>query len=297
MESKKMSLWTDLMGHSFELSQVDVNGISTRTLRMGSGTPVIFLHGISGHLEAFVRTAPFHSKHFEVHLIDMLGHGYTDKPDGMYTVDRLAQHVIDYMDARGIEKAHVCGISLGGWVTGWLLAHHADRLLRSTMILAAGNPAMGSPQIAELICRTTTAAVMSDDRDFTRQRLAQVIHRQELLTDELVDVRYKIYHLPDFRAHLDNMLGATEHAVYQQFMLKPELLQQIEQETLLAWSEEDAYSDVLGAGHYQEHIRRNKLVVFADAGHWPPYERPEDFATVNVAFLGGGLEAISAGVI
>lgn len=290
-----MSLWTDLMGYPFEMRQVDVKGVSTRSLRMGSGTPVIFLHGVSGHLEAFVRTAPYHAEHFEVHLIDMLGHGYTGKPGGHYTIDRLAQHVVDYMDVHDMEKAHVCGISMGGWTVGWLLAYHAQRMLRSTMVLAAGNPALNSPEIGEMIRKTTTAAVMSDDREYTRQRLSQVIHRKEVLTDELVDVRYKIYHKPDFRAALPDILGPMD--AYEKYMLTAERLARIEEETLLVWSEEDAYSDVTGAQYYVDHIKRQKLAIFAEAGHWPPFERPEDFARVNIAFLKNGLSAVENGVI
>lgn len=290
-----MSLWTDLMGYPFEMRQVDVKGVSTRSMRMGSGAPLIFLHGISGHLEAFVRTAPYHAEDFEVHLIDMLGHGYTGKPGGAYTIDRLAEHVLDYMDVHNMDKAHVCGISMGGWATGWLLAHHPDRMLRSTMVLAAGGPSMGSPEIAELICKSTTAAVMSDDREYTRQRLNQVIHRKEALTDELVDVRYKIYHKPDFRAALPDILGQTK--LYQKYMLTSEILARVEQETLLVWSEEDAYSPVTGGQHFADHLKRQKLVIFADTGHWPPFERPEDFAKVNIPFLKSGLSAVAAGTI
>lgn len=288
-----MSLWTDLLGLPFEMRQVDVNGVPTRSLRAGKGEPIIFLHGISGHLEAFVRTVPAHvAVGFEVHLIDMLGHGFTGKPDIDYTVDQLAQHVVGYMDAHQMASAHLTGLSLGGWVVGWMLIHHPQRIRRATMVLAAGSPALGSPEIAKLIVGSTTAAVMSDDLAYTRKRLEQVIHNHDLVTDELVGVRYAVYHQSEFRARLDRVLASARADLYQRFMLQADALRAVDREVLLAWSEEDAYSDVMGAKYFVDNLPRNKLVVFRDAGHWPPYERPEDFARVNTAFYRGGLAAV-----
>jgi 2-hydroxy-6-oxonona-2,4-dienedioate hydrolase len=293
-----MSLWTDLTGISYEVKTIDVNGVPTRALRAGAGEPIIFLHGISGHLEAFVRTVPGHVRAgMEVHLIDMLGHGYTGKPDIPYTVDRLAEHVLGYMDACGLQSANVTGLSLGGWVTGWLLVNHPERVRRATMVLAAGNPAMGTPEVAEFLGRTTTAAVMSDDREQTRSRLQQVIHDNDLVTEELVDVRFAIYHQPEFRARLSNILTLVQADMYQKFMLQPEELNNVKNEVLLAWSEEDAYSDVTGASYYTDNLPNHKLMVFKDAGHWPPYERPDTFAEINTKFICNGLGAIEAGVV
>ncbi|MEN0106459.1 MAG: alpha/beta hydrolase [Pseudomonas sp.] len=290
-----MSFWTDLLGLPFAVDQVDVNGISTRAMTMGSGEPLIFLHGISGHLEAFISTAPRHAQDFECHLIDMLGHGYTDKPQGKYTVDRLARHVIDYMDVMGFETAHLCGISLGGWVVGWIAAKYPERVKRATMVLAAGNPAMASPQIAELIQKSTIAAVTNNDIEDTRKRLLNVIHDPAKVTQELVDVRYAIYHQPAFQAALSNVLAPTEPELYQQAMLSAEVLAGVQAEVLLVWSEQDAYSDLTGAQHYVDYLPKQKLVTFGDAGHWPPYERAADFAALNVAFLRNGLDAVRAG--
>jgi 2-hydroxy-6-oxonona-2,4-dienedioate hydrolase len=292
-----MSLWTGLMGQEFVVSQVDAGGISTRSMRMGAGAPLIFLHGITGHLEAFVPTAPLYADEFAVHLIDLLGHGYTDKPGGSYTMQRYAKHLLDYMDAMQIEKAHLCGISLGGWLCGWMLAKHPDRLLRSTMVLPAGTPAMNNPKIRSLVVDKTLDAVMSDDRDYTRQRLEQVIHNKHLVTDELVDVRYTIYHKQDFRDAVDDILAMTDPALYVENMLSPELLARISGEALLVWSEEDAYNEVFGSQYFVDKLKSHKLTIMKDAGHWPPYERPEAFAEVHKAFLKGGIGAVAGGVI
>ncbi len=290
-----MSIWTEMMAQQFELRHVDVKGVKTRSLRMGSGAPLIMLHGASGHIEAYMRTVAYHAEHFEVHLIDMLGHGYTDIPDAPLTIDRIAQHVLDYMDVHGMKKAHVCGISMGGWATGYLLVHHADRLLRSTLVAAAGSPAMGEPELAEFVRNSTKKAIVSNDREATRERLEVVIHRKDLITEELVDIRYNIYQQPDFKANVDNLLACTDSDLYKKYMLTPEQLAEVEQEVYLVWAEEDAWSKVTGAQHFVDHLPNRKLTVFSNAGHWPPYERAEDFGKFNVAFLKGGLAAVEEG--
>ncbi len=287
-----MTFWTDLMGHAFRVDQVDANGVSTRSLIMGEGPPVIFLHGITGHMESWIPPAPHYVDNYEVHLIDMLGHGYTGKPGGAYTIERMGEHVIDYMDAQGMDKVHLCGLSLGGWVTGWLLANNGDRFLRSTMVVPAGNPILNKPEVAAMVRDRTIEAVMSDDREFTRTRLMQVMADESLLTEELIDVRYKIYHEPEFRAGLENILQNAAIEVYEKYMLTEELLGSISAETLVVWSDEDGPMGLSAAPYYVEHIPQSALAVYAGTGHWPPYERPAEFAALHMDFMANGLGVV-----
>ena len=123
-----MTIWTELTGTAFCLKYVDAGGLSTRSLQAGDGYPVVMLHGTSGHLEAFVRNLPTLSKQYECHAIDMLGHGYTDARDEPYRIPGYVQHLLDYLDASGIDRAHFIGESLGGWVAARLAADYPDRV-------------------------------------------------------------------------------------------------------------------------------------------------------------------------
>src|SRR5699024_12845330 len=102
-------MWSELANTDFRLTTVDSNGVPTRSLQAGSGEPLIFLHGTSGHLEAFMRNIAAHAEHFEVHAIDMLCDGYKGKPDFRYELPRYRDHLLAYMDAMGIEKACIRG--------------------------------------------------------------------------------------------------------------------------------------------------------------------------------------------
>lgn len=133
-----MTIWTDMLDTPFEIGPVMAGGVRTRSLRAGSGEPVIFLHGVSGHLECFTKTIPEHAKHFSVHAIDLLGAGFTDQLTEPTTIPALSKHVLDYMDALDIESAHLVAISVGGWVAGWTAAEHPDRVKNLTLVIPAG---------------------------------------------------------------------------------------------------------------------------------------------------------------
>jgi 2-hydroxy-6-oxonona-2,4-dienedioate hydrolase len=103
---KANSIWADLQGVAFDQGYVDVDGIRTRYLHAGQkGSPaLVLLHGTGGHAEAYVRNLDAHVKHFDVYAVDMLGHGYTDKPDYDYEVPLYVKHVAGFLDKIGIDR-------------------------------------------------------------------------------------------------------------------------------------------------------------------------------------------------
>ena len=202
---------------------------------------------------------------------------------------------IAYMDSRGIAKAHIIGISLGGWLTGWLLGNHGDRCLSSVMVAAAGNPAMGKPEIGEMLRKITAAGVFNDDRKFTQERLNAVVFNLESIDDELVDVRYTVYHDPRFRANLDNLLALTHADTYKTYQLTPKMLAGVTQDVLLCWGEDDKNSGIADAAFLVDNLPHSKLIQMNNTGHWPPYERPADFGRIAKLFFEKGLAAIDEG--
>ncbi len=76
------SVWSDLQGVPFSQGYLDAGGVRTRYLHAGdtSKPALVLLHGSGGHAEAYVRNLEAHAEHFSTWSIDMLGHGYTDKP-------------------------------------------------------------------------------------------------------------------------------------------------------------------------------------------------------------------------
>lgn len=117
----------------------DSNGVRIHYEVSGKGDPVILIHGYgSAHNLDWWRGAQVLSKDYLVIALDCRGHGKSDKPhDAAAYGDEMALDVVRLMDHLGIEKAHVAGYSMGGFITGKLLVLHPERI-RSAVIGGAG---------------------------------------------------------------------------------------------------------------------------------------------------------------
>ncbi|WP_306317061.1 MULTISPECIES: alpha/beta fold hydrolase [unclassified Streptomyces] len=280
-----MSIWTDLTGTDFRLSYVDVAGLRTRTLRAGEGDPVVFLHGTSGHLEAFVRNIPAHAAAgYACHAIDMLGHGYTEGPDHDYRIPRYVDHVLAYLDSQGIDKAHFVGESLGGWVAGRLAADHPERVGRLSLVAPGGTVA--NPEVMERIRTSTRKAVESDDIGLTRKRLELLMFDPAAnVSDELVRVRHDIYHRPEFVKQLPHLLCLQDMVNRTEDLLTTEQLNRIAAPTLVVWGAQNPFGDVPEAHKLAERVPNSRLEIFAECGHWPQHEHAARFNALHLDFL------------
>lgn len=267
-----MTIWNELAGIDFAVKTVDAAGIPTRSLQAGSGDEaVVFLHGTSGHLEAFARNIAVHAAHYECHAIDMLGHGYTGKPDYAYEIPRYVEHLVNYLDAVGLDKVHLVGESLGGWVAAHLASEQPERVL-SLQLLAAGGT-VANPEIMERIRTSTTKAVQSDDVELTRARLRLLMHDPVDATEELVEARHRIYHQPDFVANIHNLLSLQDMETRQRNLLRPDRLARIQAPTLVVWGHENPFGDVPEAKKMAEDIPGAQLQLYPECGHWPQHEQ------------------------
>jgi 2-hydroxy-6-oxonona-2,4-dienedioate hydrolase len=279
-----MSIWTDLTGIDFCMKTVDAAGIPTRALQAGSGEAVIFLHGTSGHLEAFSRNISVHAAKYSVHAIDMLGHGYTGKPDYAYEIPLYAKHLADYMDACGIAKAHIVGESLGGWVGGRLAIDHPERVLSLQLVCSGGTKA--DQAVMTRIRTSTLEAVTSPDPGLTRKRLELLMHDPAAnVSDELVDVRHAIYHADDFVKSIENLLCLQTMDVRVRNLLTTEDLGKIAAPTLVLWSAENPFGAVPEAHAMHAAIPGSCLEIFGECGHWPQFEQAEKYNALSLEFL------------
>ncbi|HEY0484780.1 MAG TPA: alpha/beta hydrolase [Mycobacteriales bacterium] len=281
-----MTIWTDLSDLEYRVRFIDANGVRTRALQAGSGEPVLFLHGTSGHLEAFVRNIPAHAERYACHAVDMLGHGYTDSVDEPYRIARYVRHILDYADAEGLDRFHIVGESLGGWVAGRLAADHPDRVGKITLVAPGGTVA--NPAVMERIKTSTRAAVESDDIELTRKRLHLLMFDPAKdVTEELVQVRHRIYHRPSFVGAIDRLLALQEMENRQPDLLSEEQMGRIQAPTLIVWGAENPFGEIPEATRMNKCIPGSALEVFERCGHWPQHEHSDRFNTLNLAHLAG----------
>lgn len=279
-----MSIWTELTPTPFTLTYVDAGGVPTRSLQAGTGAEaVVMLHGTSGHLEAFGRNIRAHAEHHTVHAIDMLGHGYSGKPGHPYEIPLYVRHLLDYLDAVGIDKAHLVGESLGGWVSARTAVDHPDRVASVQLLCAGGTVA--NPEVMQRIDSSTRQAVATDDVELTRKRLRLLMADPVNATEELVEVRHAIYHQPDFVANIDNLLSLQKMEIRQRNLLTDEQMAAITQPTLIVWGRNNPFGDVPEAQNMHSKIAGSQLELFDECGHWPQHEHAERYNALSLEFL------------
>lgn len=279
-----MSIWTELNEVAYSVTFVDAGGLRTRALQSGSGEDIVFLHGTSGHLEAFARNIPAHAEHYRCHAVDMMGHGYTDSPQRPYRIAGYVEHMIAYLDAVGIDKAHFVGESLGGWVAARLAVDHPEHVGKLTLVAPGGTVA--NPEVMARIKNSTRAAVENDDLSQTRQRLELLMYDPAKdVSDELVEIRHAIYHRPTFVAAIDRLLALQEMENRRPDLLTEEQMGAIAAPTLIVWGAENPFGEVPEAERMRKAIPGSRLEIFERCGHWPQHEHAARFNDLHLGFL------------
>lgn len=102
-----------------------------RQLTGPPGAPVVVLSNSLGtDMSMWDPQLPALEGRFRVLRYDIRGHGATPAPPGPYSIADLGGDVLAFLDRLGIERAHVCGVSIGGMTGMWLAAHAPERIDR-----------------------------------------------------------------------------------------------------------------------------------------------------------------------
>src|SRR5216684_325215 len=110
----------------------------------GAGAPLLYLHGAGVYwwMPAHELLAARHRVHAPVHP----GFGASEGYEEIEGIDDLVFHTLDVMDALGLERADVVGLSLGGWLAAELALRHPSRVKRLVLVDAAGTRVPGVPR-------------------------------------------------------------------------------------------------------------------------------------------------------
>jgi 2-hydroxy-6-oxonona-2,4-dienedioate hydrolase len=280
-----VSIWADLLGVDLRQHFVDAGGIRTRVLEAGSGPALVMIHGTGGHLEAYARNVRALSAQHRVVLYDMVGHGYTDKPDRPYTIDVLSDHLVAVLDALGIHAAHLSGESIGGWVAAWTSAHHPDRVSR--LVLNTPGNITNKPEVMAAVRDSSLKAVREASPETVRARVEWLFHDTTMVTDELVALRLAIYTQPGFLTAMTNIVAVQNWEYRKPYVWSPEWCGRIAAPTLLLWTDHDPTGTVEEAELLREWIPDARVKVIEGAGHWPQWEKPDEFHQAHLRFLSG----------
>src|SRR5947199_8216245 len=108
---------------------VHANGIDIYYEVQGEGEPLVLIPYLAIDQACYAFQVAEYAKHFTCFTVDLRGAGLSGKPDGVYTTELFADDVAAFMQAAGIERAHVAGLSLGATAAMSLAAKHPERVM------------------------------------------------------------------------------------------------------------------------------------------------------------------------
>lgn len=288
------SIWADLRGVSFSQGWLDAGGTSTRYLHTGAKDKpaLILLHGVGGHAEAYARNLKAHSQHFSTWAIDMEGHGWSDLAKTDMEIRQYIDHLLHFMDAAGIEKAHLSGESLGGWVAARFAIDHPDRIERLVLNTAGGSQA--DPAVMAKIKELSMRAATDPSWEFIRTRLEWLMADKSKVYDDLVATRQAMYSRPGMEAGMRHNMILQEMEVRQRNIIRAEDYALIKAPTLVLWTSDDPTADVSEGRRIASMIPGALFTVMDGCGHWPQFEDTPTFDRIHIDFLlGKSLDGIA----
>ena len=269
-----------------------VAGLNVHYLAGGQGCPVLLVHG-GGTDSASLSWKPsigsIASSH-RVFALDLPGYGRSDKPGRHCSTEYYIDFVDSFMNALGIEKASLIGISLGGGVCLGFALRTCERVNKLVLIDSYGlGVEIPGRTLGYLLVRIpylleTAWFVERRSRWMVKWSLRSLVSNPEAVTEELVDEVWQLMREPGagkaFISYQRNEVGwkglRTEFA---------DRLHNVAVPTLILHGAEDKLVPVSWAERAHRLIAGSELHVFPKCGHWLPREKTGEFVQVVLQFL------------
>jgi 2-hydroxy-6-oxonona-2,4-dienedioate hydrolase len=243
------------------------------------------MHGTGGHLEAFSRNLRALGSRYHVIAYDYPGHGWTTTAEKDLEIGDYIDHLCGLMDAMGIERAHLSGESLGGWVAVKFAALHPDRVDR--LVLNTPGGTMATPEVMERIRSLSQAAADDPSPERIRARLEWLMADPASVTDELVAIRQAIYARSGFATSMRHILCLQDPDIRRRNLVTDEELAAVAAPSLVIWTSDDPSGPARAGMDMAQRIADGQFQLIEGAGHWPQWEQTERFDQAVLTFLAG----------
>jgi pimeloyl-ACP methyl ester carboxylesterase len=272
---------------------ITIAGVKLRYLEMGSGSPVILIHGLGGFLEMWWNTILALSTKHRVYAFDMPGHGLSDRPASCYSAAHCTEYLLSIIDALQLEAVTLVGHSLGGAISINAAVTRPDKIANLVLVDSAGLsekmpltyrltavPLFGEVVLKlawKYVSRQGVKRLFEQSAVVSRETLATVLAiAQRPGTEEGIH-RILHYNIGLIRAHRDSLVT-----------LKLQLLKAC---TLLIHGAHDRVFPLDNVRDAYHNIPNSRLIIIPNCGHSPHIEKPAEFNEAVVRFL----EATEAG--
>lgn len=252
-------------------------GAKIRYLEAGDAAKpkIILLHGLGGSAENWQFNISALAANYHVFAPDQVGFGKSDKPLLKYRVATYVDFLDKFMAELKIEKAHLAGNSMGGWITGLMAIKYPNRVEKIVLADAAGIiPAnVNTDEIYQLNNSTRDEIRANMKRLFANP----VLQNNEALVDQFLTQRV---------AAND---GYTINSLIESIKRKEDYLNdrlaEIKKPTLIIWGKQDGIVPVSDASIFNKGIAGSQLIIFENCGHAPQVEKALDFNKAVLEFL------------
>ncbi|MDL1895829.1 alpha/beta fold hydrolase [Anaerolineae bacterium CFX7] len=257
------------------MAKTQANGIQLYYEIHGQGQPLLFIHGLGSSARDWEFQVAEFARTYQVIVLDLRGHGKSDKPAGPYSMALFAQDIAELLKALGISQAHVVGLSLGGGIA-FQLAVAAPATLK-TLTIVNSAPEMVVRTWQERLALWQRLAIV---RVVGMKKMGEVLSKRLFVKPEEEALRQTFVERwaeNDKRAYLDSLRALVGWSVTAQ-------LGNIRCPTLVLAAEHD-YTPVSVKEAYVARMSDAQLVVIPDAHHALPVEKPRAFNQALQEFL------------
>jgi 2-hydroxymuconate-semialdehyde hydrolase len=257
-------------------------GIRTNYHDMGSGFPVLLIHGSGPGVSAWANwrlVMPKLAEKSRVIAPDMVGFGFTERPQGYtYSLDNWVQHALGLLDALGLEQVDLVGNSFGGALSLALTIRHPQRVRRLVLMGSAGVHFEITPGLDAVWGYTPSFENM-------RKIMDLFAWDRNLVNDELAELRYRASIRPGFQESFAAMFPAPRQRWVDALASPEEAIRAIPHETLVIHGREDRIIPLETSLKLSQLISRAQLHVFGRCGHWTQIEHADRFARLVSDFF------------
>jgi pimeloyl-ACP methyl ester carboxylesterase len=271
---------------------VTIDGTKADIIELGSGPPLVFIHGLAGSWQNWLEQLPVFARDHRVITFDLPGFGASEMPAEKISISRYGRWVDALLDELGVTTAAVVGNSMGGFIGAELAIQVPQRVERLVLVSAAGLTVEGqipgailtAMRVADtyltagsgwLAARSSGLANRPRSRDLI---FGLVAHRANKLPGPLVAEQVKGSGKPGFVPALNAL---TKYPIRDR-------LAEIACPTLIVWGTNDRIIPARDADEFERLIPNSRKVVWKDTGHVAMLERPEAFNRLLAAFLAEG---------
>ncbi len=237
--------------------------------RMGSGVPVLYLHGTEGMSQLDTGLALLAQSH-DVIAPDHPGYGQSGDSERVDTMSDLAMFYLDLLDTLKLNEVHLVGHSMGGWLALEIAVRNSTRLASLSLVNAAGIHVQGVDKGDLFICTPEeSVSLLNHDAQAARARQAAAASG----VDPRVIYRNRV---------------STARLCWSPRLFNPSLekwLHRISLPTLILWGESDQVLPLAYAHQLAKCIGDARLVTVPACGHNLPYEHPDRFASELTTFI------------